>query len=122
MTTEPNFMKTMAYPFLLIAGAGFLLSIIAHVLALFGIAMPGGGLVWMLHVGIFVVWIPTILFSRRRLQNVPRHKQMDAMLGDCPKWMRRAVKVLFAYAFVNFFLFMASTMDIRNPLALRLRP
>ena len=108
-------MRILAYPFLLVAAAGFLLSFTAHVLALFGKAMPGGGLVWMLHVGIFVVWFSAILFSKRKLQNVPSQKQMNALLGDCPLWMRRAVKILFAYAIVNFFLFMASTMGHPRP-------
>ena len=108
-------MKTIAYPFLLMAGAGFLLSLIAHVLALFGIAMPGGGLIWMLHVGIFVVWIPTILFSRWRFRDVPRKDQMDVIIGDCPLWMRRTVKILFVYAIVNFFLFIASTHGHPKP-------
>ena len=103
-------MRIIAFPFLLIAGAGFLLSLTAHVLALFGIAMPGGGSVWMLHVGIFLVWIPAILVCRRRFQFVARKDQMEALLGDCPRWMRRGVNILFAYAIVNFFLFLASMM------------
>jgi len=108
-------MRVFAFPFLLIAGTGFLLSLAAHVLALPGKAMPGGGLVWALHVGIFLVWIPAILFTRRKLQNVPRGKQMDAVLRDSPLWMRRTVKILFVYAFVNFLLFMVSTMGHPKP-------
>src|SRR5438270_8806664 len=108
-------MKVLAFPLLLIAGAGFLLSLTAHVLALFGIAMPGGGLVWALHVGIFVVWIPAILLSKRRLSNVPRKDQMNAMLGDSPVWMRRAVKILFVYALVNFLLFIISMTGHPKP-------
>jgi len=108
-------MKAFALPLLLIAGAGFLFSLLAHVLALLGVALPGGGLVWMLHVGIFVVWIPTILLSKNRMQGLSRRDQMDALLGDSPRWMRGAVKILFAYAFVNFFWFMASTMGHPRP-------
>jgi hypothetical protein len=103
-------MKTMAYPLMFLSGLGFLASLTAHILALFGQTAPGGGLVWMLHVGVFVVWIPAILCSRRKLQNVPRHDHFKALLGDCPVWMSRALKILFAYALVNFVLFMASTM------------
>lgn len=108
-------MRILAYPLMLVAAAGFLLSFTAHVLALFGRAMPGGGLVWMLHVGIFLVWFPAILFSKRKLQNVPRQKQMNALLAGSPVWMRRAVSVLFVYAIVNFLLFMASTMGHPKP-------
>src|SRR5215469_10585399 len=109
-------MRIFALPFLLIAAVGFVLSLVAHVLALLGIAMPGGGLVWALHVGIFVVWIPAIFLSRNRLQNVPRKNHMDAMLGDCPRWMRRAITILFAYAIVNFLLFLFSTIGQPKPI------
>ena len=108
-------MRILAYPFLLMAGTGFLLSLTAHVLALLGIAMPGGGLVWTLHVGIFVVWIPAIVLSRRKAQNMPRKDQISPIPTDCPLWMRRGVKILFVYAIVNFFLFMASTMGHPKP-------
>jgi hypothetical protein len=108
-------MRFLAYPFLLIAGAGFLLSLTAHVLALFGVTVPGGGLVWTLHAGIFLVWIPAIFIAGPRLKSVPRKDQMNAMLGECPLWMRRAVKIIFAYAILNFFLFLASTMGNPKP-------
>lgn len=108
-------MNGIVYPCLLLAGAGFFLSLTAHVLALLGRAMPGGGLVWMLHVGVFLVWIPAILLSRSKLQNVPRQNQMKAVLADCPVWMRRTVSVVFAYGFLNFILFMASTMGHPKP-------
>ena len=111
----PANMRVLALPFLLVAGAGFLLSLTAHLLALFGIEMPGGGLVWTLHVGIFFVWIPATLICGHKLRAVPRKDQMDALLGDCPLWMRRGVKILFAYAIVNFFLFMVSTMGHPKP-------
>jgi hypothetical protein len=102
-------MRIIAYPFMLLAGIGFLLSLTAHVLALFGKGMPGGGLVWTLHGGIFLVWIPAILLSKWRLRNVPAPQQVKAVFSACPIWMRRAIKLLFAYAIVNFLLFMAST-------------
>lgn len=102
-------MNTFAGPFLLLAGLGFLLSLTAHVLALLGKPCPGGGLVWLLHLGVFAVWVPTIILSRRRLRDVSQTKQMEALWADCPAWMRWAIRTVFVYAIVNFLLFMATT-------------
>jgi len=100
---------------MLIAGVGFLLSLIAHLVALFGKSIPGGGLVWALHVGIFMVWIPAILISKGKLDHVPAQRQLDAVIAECPGWMRRAIKILFAYAIVNFLLFIISTTGHPRP-------
>ena len=108
-------MNVIAYPFLLLAGLGLLLSLTAHVLALFGKTIPGGGLVWTLHIGIFLVWIPAIILSRRMLRDVRREHHMETVLAACPRWLRLAIKIIFVYGILNFFLFMASTMGHPKP-------
>jgi hypothetical protein len=113
--TKVKFMRTFLPLFMFIAGAGFCLSLIAHLLALFGVAMSGGGIVWMLHVGIFVVWIPAILASKGKLRGIQRKDHMEAMMRDCPRWMRRAVTIIFVYALLNFALFMLSTAGHAKP-------
>jgi len=102
-------MNTFAGSFLLFAGLGFLLSLTAHVLALLGKPCPGGGLVWLLHLGVFAVWVPTLILSRRKLRDVSPKRQMEAILADCPAWMRWTIRIIFVYAIVNFLLFMATT-------------
>jgi hypothetical protein len=62
--TKVECMSALFPVLMFVAGAGFCLSLIAHLLALFGVAMPGGGIVWLLHVGIFVVWIPAVFASK----------------------------------------------------------
>jgi len=106
-------MKILAYPFMVIAGAGFLLSLMAHLIALAGKPLPAG--VMLLHIGIFVVWIPAVGITNRKLRNVNRKQHWDAILADCPVWMRRAIKVIFVYAIVNFLLFMVSTIGQPKP-------
>ena len=108
-------MKTLSYPFILIAGAGFLLSLSAHLMALAGKTLPGGGLVWGLHIGIFVVWIPAILIGKRQDRGVQRKDSWDATFAACPIWMRRALKLVFAYAIVNFILFLVGTSGHPKP-------
>src|SRR4051794_12094019 len=95
-------MKILAYPLMMIAGLGFLLSLSAHVLALFGISPSGGGLVWGLHVGIFVVWLPVVYINKQKGTD-----HWKAVKSGCPGWMRWGVTTVFAYAIVNFILFIA---------------
>ena len=102
-------MKAILYPFMLLAEFGLALSIAAHCMALAGTPIPGGKLVWGLHVGIFVVWIPAVLTSMQVTRYANRKDFWKIALVGCPIWMRRAFYVLFAYAILNFLVFMATT-------------
>jgi hypothetical protein len=108
-------MRILSYPFTLIAAAGFILSLAAHVMALAGIRLPGGGLVWLLHVGVFVVWFPAILFGNRQFKTLQRKVNWEKMLQPCPAWMRHILKLVFAYALVNFILFILTTSGQPKP-------
>lgn len=101
--------RIILYPFLLLSGIGLALSIVAHLAGLAGIELPGGRLVWALHAGIFVVWIPTVLVSMRTTRCANRKDFWKVALSGCPVWMRRAIYVLFGYGILNFFLFMQAT-------------
>jgi hypothetical protein len=108
-------MSIVLYPFMLLAAVGLALSVVAHVMALAGIELPGGQLVWTLHIGIFVVWIPTVLVSIRTTRHANRKDFWKVALSGCPAWMRKAFYVLFAYAILNFILFMLTTTNGRQP-------
>jgi hypothetical protein len=96
------------YPFLVLAAVGFVLSVAAHGMALAGVPIPGGKLVWNLHIGIFIVWIPTVLVAYRATRYANRKDFWRVALAGCPPWMRRGFLVLFGYAILNFVLFLAS--------------
>lgn len=98
-------MQILLFPFVLLSGLGLALSIIAHLMALAGLELPGGRLVWLLHAGIFVVWIPTVLVSIRTTRYAYRKDFWKTALAGCPVWMKRTLYALFAYALVNFVLF-----------------
>src|SRR5436190_19920974 len=102
-------MKVILYPFMVLAGFGLALSIAAHCMALAGVPIPGGKLVWGLHIGIFVVWIPTVLTSMQTTRYANRKDFWKVALAGCPLWMRRAGYILFGYAILNFIVFMATT-------------
>jgi len=87
----------------LFAMVGLIASAIAHFSTYAGVdpqeAFPA---VWLLHVGIFVVWIPALMVQNRlRPQNASRD-----LLGGAPRWMRLLTGTLFAYALLNFIVFL----------------
>ena len=80
-------------------------------MALAGVPIPGGKLVWGLHIGIFVVWIPTVLISMQTTRYANRKDFWKIALAGCPAWMRRGFYVLFGYAILNFIVFFATTAN-----------
>lgn len=102
-------MTKFLLPFMLLAALGLLLSFAAHLSALLGMTLPGGPLVWSLHAGIFVVWLPTVLVANKMTAGSNRRDFWKVALSGCPAWMRQALYILFAYAVLNFIFFMLTT-------------
>ncbi len=91
-------MTIALYPFMVLAAIGLLLSLGVHIMTLALLPIPGGGTVWALHIGIFVVWIPTVLVARRMTRQASRRDFWRATLRGCPGWMRTGVHIFFGYA------------------------
>jgi hypothetical protein len=107
---------TMAlYPFMVLALCGLILSVGVHVASLLGFHLPGGKLVWSLHIGIFVVWLPTVLVSMRIGRGTNRKDAWNLALSGCPVWMRRALYLVMGYAVFNFLIFMLAGADHPKP-------
>lgn len=91
---------------------GFALSLIVHLSTYAGInpqkKFPP---IWLLHIGIFVVFIPALL-ARNRLNN-GRNKSSIPNLFDnsIPKWMKILCKIFCYYVFINFVCFMILMKD-----------
>ena len=86
---------------------GLVLSAIAHVCALAGIdvaeRVPS---VWLLHVGIFLVFFPFVFSSRKILGKRPSLADMRALV---PGRVFAVGLAIFIYAIINFMLFAAAT-------------
>ncbi|UKE73479.1 hypothetical protein [Xanthomonas graminis] len=104
-------MAVLVLPFMALAAAGLLLSIGVHVASLFGLHVPGGALVWSLHIGIFVVWIPAVLLAKRTNRGRPQRDYWKTVLSGRPPWMRYAGYGLAAYALANFLWFIATNQS-----------
>jgi hypothetical protein len=102
-------MRAALVPFIWLAALGFALSVAAHVASIAGIPLPGGQSIWLLHIGIFVVWIPTVLISGKVMRGERRRDFWKIVLSGCPPWMLVLGYALFGYVFLNFFYFMATS-------------
>lgn len=92
-------------PLMLYAACGLVLSLVVHILSFFGIQFGGNTLFFGLHVGIFPLWIPVVLVSRKMMGGAPRKDFWKAALSGCPPWMKYMTYGFFIYAFVNFAIF-----------------
>jgi len=104
-------MQALLRPLMLLEVAGFFASFLVHLLALLGLPSPFGGGTWLLHLGIFVVWFPTVLIAQRLGKGAKQADLWKAVLRGCPKWMRTGIYVVGGYAIVNFVFFMIQTTD-----------
>ncbi len=75
---------------------------LAHLVSLAGVTIPGGSSIFALHVGIFVVWLAMLLLTTLATRQVARKELWKTALSGCPRWMRLGVSALFGYAAVNF--------------------
>jgi hypothetical protein len=86
---------------------GLVLAAVAHVCALAGIGVaervPS---VWLLHVGVFVVFIPFVVSSRKILGKQPSLADMRALV---PGRVFAVGLAVFIYAIINFVLFAVAT-------------
>jgi len=99
-------MKTILTPFMYLAGIGLVLSVIVHISALLGITPPLGEVSWVLHVGIFIVWLPAVIVANRLVKDFKQKDFWKAALRACPKWMKNLTYFFFGYAILNFILFL----------------
>lgn len=89
----------------LFALTGFTLSLATHIAALCGIAVSESiPFIWLLHVGIFVVFIPMVLSMRGTMGKRPSFKQLRAAF---PAWVIIVGICLFVYVLLNFMLAMS---------------
>jgi hypothetical protein len=82
-----NFLKPFAWFFFALSAIGLALSLISHVAAILGLERPLGDHAFVLHIGIFVVWVPAISASSSLSSNLPRKAFWKATSGVVqPGW------------------------------------
>lgn len=104
----PSWLKPLLSFFAGLAWIGLALSIISHLAALSGSLGPLGKYSWLLHIGIFVVWVPTVFVAARMGAEFKQKDMWKAVLRGCPPWMRKMMYVFLGYALLNFAIFIAA--------------
>lgn len=113
--------KTLASPFIGVAVAGLALSLFVHVTGLLGIPTPLNRIAWILHPGLFVVWIPAALAQHSLAPGAWSWESLRLTLRGCPRWMRYATWGFAGYAPVSFvwFLFISPKGGLKHMVSLR---
>ena len=95
--------KILRRAFSIFAFAGFFTSLLVHLTTFFGIdPSKHVSWVWALHLGVFIVFIPMLFVQGL----VPKKDFWAKVFAAMPRWAGYAVKALFAYAVINFVLFL----------------
>jgi hypothetical protein len=105
----PGWSKPPLWLFALLAAIGLLLSVWVHIGVLEG--RSPSAMAWSLHIGVFVVWIPSVIVARRLVGNMNRTDFWKVVLRGAPVWLRYMVYGFFAYAAISGFLFFSSVRE-----------
>ena len=102
----PGWAKPLLWPFIVLSGVGLGLSLWVHLGAVTGQKVAPEAFFWMLHVGIFVVWVPAVLVAAKRVGATRRKDYWKLVLRGSPEWMRYMVYGFLGYAMLNFAIFL----------------
>ncbi len=97
-----------------LAMVGCFLSLVAHLCGYIGIGRPFGMDPWPLHIGVIVVCIPAVFAAQKLSKGYLQDEMWHAVLRGCPEWMKSLFVVIFAYAFISFFMFILVTDNAAN--------
>lgn len=121
--------KKTKYYFHITALALFGIAFMIHVLSVVNVPVQEYiPFVWGLHLGVFVVFFPAIIFliidsggfdnkQTRSERAAKNRKKILKLFQTAPRWLSVLVVVVFIYAIMNMFLFMSSQLggpDIIN--------
>lgn len=71
-SSVPNWTRPFMWLFVGISATGLVLSLWVHIGAVMGRRVAPESYFWMLHVGIFLVWIPAVVVAQRLVGNMNR--------------------------------------------------
>jgi hypothetical protein len=96
--------KIVACPILVLSAAGIFVCTSIYLLAITGIYQLPAGRLPLLFVGMFVVWLPTVILMHRLNADFKQKDLWKAALRGCPAWMRTALWIVGGCAAAGTFL------------------
>ena len=97
----PPWAKLIIAPFVVLAIAGFVLSVWIHVAAILGHQAAPDGMFFVMHVGIFVVFFPAVFVTAKRVGRTRGKDTWKHILRGAPEWVRYMVYTVWAYGAVS---------------------
>jgi Protein of unknown function (DUF3592) len=98
----PSWARLLLWPFTALSAIGLILSIWIHIAALAGRVVAPEQWLWMLDVGVVIVFVPAIFVAQRRVGSTQRKDFWKVVLRGSPEWIRFLVYILLGYAVMNF--------------------
>ncbi len=106
-------MKNFLFGFAIV---GYTLGLLVHLLAVAGIdATASVPVVWLLHVGIFIVVVPSIFMAKadkaraaEKGEKEENGRSWDRFAPNAPNWVKVAALLGFVYAVINFMYFIGN--------------
>ncbi len=92
----------------IIAWVCLVLSVIVHVLSMLGPEDIFSGIdvfVWMLHGTCILLGLPAVLCAQKATLGTKEKDFWAAVLGNCPRWMKRMVGFFVFYGIISFIFF-----------------
>ena len=93
-------------PLFVYAACGLIPSMAVHLLSIAGVQPGGDALFFGLHIGIFPLWLPVVIIAQKLPRGTAKADFWQVALAGCPSWTKSMTYGFFAYAFVNFALFL----------------
>jgi hypothetical protein len=111
----PAWLRTLLWPLIALAVIGFVVSLWVHLGALAGKTVVPESFLWILHVGIFVVWFPAVLVSTMRAGSTQRRNFWKVVLRGSPAWLRYGLYGITGYETINFLVFFSHSFGQGQP-------
>jgi hypothetical protein len=96
--------RAIAYTVMVVSAVGVIACFLLHVASFFAGPEFGQRLFLKLFIGLFIVWLPTVLLMNRLTRDFKQRDLWKAALRGCPGWMQKTLWVVWGYVFFAAFI------------------
>jgi hypothetical protein len=100
-----NVVSSLLKAVMVLSFTGFALSFLDLIASYAGKALLNDGIAQKLFIGVFVVWLPTVIVTSRMTRSTARKDLWKVALSGCPAWMRGVLWTACGFGMLNFLYF-----------------